>query len=207
MDALCAMMEQGTDRLAGTVEQLARVCRCSPTDLQAAVADLQANNAAEIVQANLKQNPSIILVCRKLSRDLEIRHLRSVAGSKGGSKRQANGQAKGKQPLTITLTSDSSSSKNKEDGGNQSPPPDRYTVEQFKATAKLLGIPESVAAACHAHYSSQGWVYGNKVAIPLGADPRSILQRWVAKGATLKGQEAPTAAETERRKAQAEEYL
>lgn len=211
MDALCAMMEQGTDRLAGSVEQLARVCRCSAAEMEAAIADLEANNAASVESkplANGQQNVSKILVCRRLSRELEIKQLRSEAGAHGASKRQANAKQTHKQsvskPLTITLTTDSSLSSD-----NGKPPPngpDSWTVEQFVSAARQVGTTEAEARACFAHYSVQGWVLGNNRPIALTATPATVLSRWTAKGATLSGK-PETSAENERRKAEAEKYL
>lgn len=48
MDLLCAMHEAGSPELRGTVDQLARVARCSPADFIHAAKDLKANRAADV---------------------------------------------------------------------------------------------------------------------------------------------------------------
>ena len=107
MDALCAMMERKTHSLTGTPDQLARVCRCSVSDILTSCQELEEKGAANVV----RQNDSITLTCRKRHRELEVSGLRSKAGRAGADSRwqrnsKTNGKHDGKHdgnPLTMTI--------------------------------------------------------------------------------------------------------
>lgn len=93
MDALCAMMERSTDRLTGTLEQLAQVCRCPVAAMTAAVDDLQMQDAAEVH----RHDAGITIISRKRRRDIELAEKRSASGKKGAkSKWQNDGKQDGK---------------------------------------------------------------------------------------------------------------
>lgn len=93
MDALCAMMESGSDRISGTLAQLSRICRCTETDMERAIADLKQSKTCEIV----KQNESNTLICRRLSKKLKISKVRASVGKQGGSKPKAKSKLTLKQ--------------------------------------------------------------------------------------------------------------
>jgi hypothetical protein len=53
MDAICVMHElDQCGQIHGTVSDLARVCRCSPNEMRAALDDLKQRNAAEVTERN-----------------------------------------------------------------------------------------------------------------------------------------------------------
>jgi hypothetical protein len=79
MDALCAMMERSTDRLSGTQEQLAQVCRCPVAALSVALDDMETQGAAEIH----RHDGIVTIISRKRRRDMEIHAKRAAAGKKG----------------------------------------------------------------------------------------------------------------------------
>lgn len=71
IDAIAAMHESNrSDRITGTCAQLARVCRCSESDMQAAIEELTSTEAA-----NVRTNSAGLytLICRRLSDDLNHR--------------------------------------------------------------------------------------------------------------------------------------
>ena len=85
-DALNRMMVNGTDSISGTAEELAQACRCDLTAINTSIEELSRRGVADVV--NLKG--SITLTSRKRRNALKISGIRTVAGSKGGSKTQAD---------------------------------------------------------------------------------------------------------------------
>ena len=75
--------------LRGTTDELARLARCSPDQLVAALTDLQNKLAAEVLQ----RNGSWVIANRRMKKEALRREKRVVAGSIGGSKAQANREA------------------------------------------------------------------------------------------------------------------
>jgi hypothetical protein len=72
--------------LRGTSDELARLARCSTVELVAALTDLQNKRAADVIQ----RNGSWTVTNRRMKRDADTRRKKAEAGSKGGSKAQAN---------------------------------------------------------------------------------------------------------------------
>lgn len=131
IDAIARMMEGGTDRISGSITQLARLCRCSEAEMLAAIEELRSSSAAEIVE----QNSSIQLVSKKRRRELEIKELKKQAGAAGGSKTQA--QAKQIQEMCLnfassTSYSDSSSPNGLSDGGEGGAEPEWMDDADFQ---------------------------------------------------------------------------
>lgn len=153
-DAISSMMEGATDRLSGTPEQLARLCRCSVNDFMAAADDLSANNAAEVH----KHNGSITIISKKRRRELEIKQLRQNAGSKGGASAQAN----------LKIFTDSSYS------NSDSPVPGEGGVGEGEAVggvptreaalayAGRIGLPESEVDKFFDYFTANGWMVGKQ---------------------------------------------
>lgn len=87
IDLLCAMHEcNRSGELRGTSEQLSRLARCSTVELEAALTDLQTTGAALAEH----RNGVWIVANRRMKREAVTREKRAQAGSKGGSKAQAN---------------------------------------------------------------------------------------------------------------------
>src|ERR1022692_1165851 len=83
IDLLCAMHEHNRcGELSGTSDQLARLARCSTSELEAALTDLQTTNAAVVD----KFDDSWVIANRRMKREGDMRQKRAEAGSKGGSK-------------------------------------------------------------------------------------------------------------------------
>lgn len=87
IDLLCAMHEHGrSGELCGTATQLARLARCETSELIQALTELQTTSAAEVQN----RNGSWTIANRRMQREASTREKRSLAGSQGGSKAQAN---------------------------------------------------------------------------------------------------------------------
>lgn len=99
-EALNVMMLYGSDRVQGSVSDLARVCACEASEMMTAIGQLSLNRVANVFQQNvntlyvhngntmLEQNVNIIIVSRRRARELEIKKLRSDAGKISATKRQ-----------------------------------------------------------------------------------------------------------------------
>jgi len=115
LDALCAMHENGrSGTLTGTVEQLARVCRCSPTELTAAVVELERAGAADVPQ----YDSAVTLVNRRMKREAETREKTRKRVSRhrtqGDSDDDSTGcNAKVTRPLSVSVSISTSSKEKK----------------------------------------------------------------------------------------------
>jgi hypothetical protein len=70
IDALCAMHEGGrTGRLEGTVEQMARILRCTPAEFESAKADLKATKTADVTERNGAVTLIVTLINRRMLRE------------------------------------------------------------------------------------------------------------------------------------------
>lgn len=87
IDLICAMHEfDRSGILRGTSEELARLARCSTVQLESALTDLQNKLAADVEQ----RNGNWTIANRRMQREADLQAKRARAGSKGGSKTQAN---------------------------------------------------------------------------------------------------------------------
>jgi hypothetical protein len=87
IDLLCAMHDRNRcGELRGTSEQLSRLARCSPVDVENALTDLQTTGAALVEH----RNGSWMVANRRMRREADTREKRALAGSIGGSKTQAS---------------------------------------------------------------------------------------------------------------------
>lgn len=85
-DMLCHMHEDGkAGKISGTVIELARMCRCSTTEMEAALEELYQSKTAEIVtqEKNMSQNSNgdvtlrndqITVMSRRMSREYKSRN-------------------------------------------------------------------------------------------------------------------------------------
>lgn len=69
IDAMCAMHESDSGTLTGTPDQLARVLRCSPSDVLSAIGELKATKTAEIRESH----GNVTLVSRRMQREAKDR--------------------------------------------------------------------------------------------------------------------------------------
>jgi len=135
IDLLCAMHEQDrVGELRGTTEQIARLARCTPVELVAALTDLQTNRAAEVE----RRNGVYIIINRRMVRDAEERALKAASGSKGGSKTASTRQAR---PDTDS---------------------DSECQNQIEAYCVEIGLPASDGASCFAKWQANGWTNGGQ---------------------------------------------
>jgi hypothetical protein len=88
IDILCAIHEvQNGAHVQGTVRELARLCRADSSEMAEAITELEKTKAADISR---EADDLIVITCRRIARQLELKQHRSEAGSKGGSKSQSN---------------------------------------------------------------------------------------------------------------------
>src|ERR1043166_3460649 len=62
-DAINSMMLSNSDHISGSIDQLSRLCRCSPQQMKQAILEMQNFKIAEISDAN----GHITILCRRLS--------------------------------------------------------------------------------------------------------------------------------------------
>lgn len=99
IDLLCAMHENGMGgEISGTVAQLARICRCSPEELDTALIDLSVTKAADVT----KCNGHVTVVCRRVKKESEARQ--------NGAKRVERFRKKQVRNENVTTPSSSSTS-------------------------------------------------------------------------------------------------
>ncbi len=85
IDLICALHELPTGgQVTGTPDQLARLCRCTVSDMHSAISELHTTQAADINE----REGVYSIVCRRLRKEAEISRLRSIAGSKSKAKSQ-----------------------------------------------------------------------------------------------------------------------
>lgn len=86
IDAICAMHESDrSGSLTGTPDQLARVLRCAPSEVNSAIAELRSTGAADIRESN----GLVTLVNRRMQRDAKER----LAANQRVKKHRCNGDA------------------------------------------------------------------------------------------------------------------
>jgi hypothetical protein len=64
-DVLCHIHDGDRGELAGTLDGLARICRCSPEEMRTAISELKDTEAGTVTERNEK----ITLVCRRMARE------------------------------------------------------------------------------------------------------------------------------------------
>ena len=73
IDLLCAMHETRTGTVAGTLPQLARLCRCAPEDISEALTDLISTRTAEVQYQAATEKGVITITSRRLKREAKLR--------------------------------------------------------------------------------------------------------------------------------------
>lgn len=113
IDALCRMHDSDrSGHLEGTVQQLARACRCDVSDMQAAIDDLRATGAATVTE----RNSVVTLTNRRMQAEHE--------------KRLATRERVGRHRRNTVVASSSSSSTSIEPSG--SPLPHQLDDPEFR---------------------------------------------------------------------------
>jgi len=101
MDIICAIRLMDVGELCENVDALSRLARCSKDEMITAIDELATTKTAAIS----KQNESIIITCRRLKREHDIKGKRAIAGAKGGSKKKAKVQANTQAPSSSSSSS------------------------------------------------------------------------------------------------------
>lgn len=96
IDLICALHELPTGgSVSGTAEQLARLCRCTVSDMHSAISELRTTQTADI---NDREGVYSV-VCRRLRKEAEISRKRADAGSKAKAKRQQMPEGEGEDEI------------------------------------------------------------------------------------------------------------
>jgi len=154
-NALNAMMLMGTAEISGTIEQLARLCRCRPQQIQVAEVELKKFNVAVISHSG----DSITIANRRRVRELEIKELRRKAGSKGLAKRW---QTPPEKAMANSAYASSTGEEEVQEGkpannGHGQPPNEK----EFRAYCSMRCMSDTQALACFAYYSARHWLDRN----------------------------------------------
>jgi hypothetical protein len=156
IDLICAMHElDRSGELRGTSEELARLARCSTIELVQALTDLQNKRAADVIQ----RNDHWVIANRRMKREAFTREKRAQAGSKGGSKAQAN-----RQPTPYDSDNDN----------------DEVALQRVREFARGRGIAESDADWFFWKCVGNGWTnHGDPI-----RDWKATLDSWYRAGYT-----------------------
>ncbi len=147
-DAVNIMLLENKDRIEGTDEELARMCRCRVPQFVSCIIDLKRHNVGAITHAN----GCTILICRRLTRELEISNLRSKAAHRRWCKQDANAHAKpmhvhdARSPSpSCTLSSSVQDRGPGEGSAVELPHGFPKTEAEAKALSQFIGCPEEFA--------------------------------------------------------------
>src|SRR5690349_18776272 len=93
MDILCAIHSlDNYGKITRTLEQFAKLARCTPQEMRSAIDELKEMEVADITEIESK----ITIISRRMKKDQELRDKRADAGREGGL-------AKGKQKVSKRL--------------------------------------------------------------------------------------------------------
>ncbi|MCC6273684.1 MAG: hypothetical protein IT572_09495 [Deltaproteobacteria bacterium] len=134
IDALSAMHVSATSSLTGTVEQLARVCRCSVSDMQSAIDDLKSTNTANI---RLHADGRVTLESRRFAREHKDRENNNLRKRKERGHGDVTPESRWMSRESHVPSSSSSSSskkeKNKKEKRDGEPVPIRQVLARMVA--------------------------------------------------------------------------
>lgn len=135
IDAICAMHESDrSGSLTGTPDQLARVLRCTPSDIHSAIAELKATGAADIRECN----GFVTLINRRMKRE----QIQRVESNNRVKKHRCNADVTDlKQESNVPSSSSSSSSCTT---SVQTVPPKPPSPEKPKADRVAMNLPRLV---------------------------------------------------------------
>lgn len=164
-NALNAMFLARQAFVEGTKDQLSRLCRCRPQQIEVAALELHKFKVAIVKW----QNDSIIIESRRFRRELELLELKKEAGIKGAKTRwqtdsraladtseneMAKGMADAKHPLLIASASSVQGVEDcKEEGVNGYP-----VLEEVLSRAQIIGLAPWKAQDWWDEMKGCGWL-------------------------------------------------
>lgn len=154
-DAINRMMSAHSYFIEGDFRQLAKLCRCSEVQIQAAICEIKTFKIGNITQHGTNTK----IVCRRFERAFRIKELRSKAGKISATKRQHHPQHDVSTPSAYAYASDSAS----KEGGLGETRPSRFVSPDFptvKLQAAKIGLSETEAEHFFNYYESNGWRVG-----------------------------------------------
>lgn len=175
IDAVCAMHEMDhCGELRGTSEQLARILRCSPAEVEAAIADLKANDAADVtvtsaqISCDMSQkchalSQIVTLSCRRMKREYKIRKEATLRQQKHRVSRVVTEKSR----LHSSSSSSSSSPQAPQGGGDDDGPPEEIQgppePPQSKPDSPRQAVPVPPLRATDDPLDSdiRGWIGGH----------------------------------------------
>ena len=215
IDIIGVMATRQSDRIHSQFERLPFVLRATMQDIMLASLDLAENDAAEVLVdgvpiiqwrennvlsginemdwiTNSMAKAWLTIICRRRSKELEIKHKRSEAGKLGMAVRyQKDNKDPNKDPNKGLTTAGNGNGNGNGTGVPEGgmgetdepfiapPSPVKpFTPEEFAIAAKSLNVTDTERVLCWAHYDSQDWVNGNGKKIT--GNPQSILISWMA---------------------------
>jgi hypothetical protein len=105
IELLCCMFEKDSDRVTGTLTELARLARVSDSEMQRALDSIR---ALQIAECNTNGNGSVTLVCRFLQSELKARKNNALRVQRYRENKACNGR------VTSDVARHSNSNSNKE---------------------------------------------------------------------------------------------
>lgn len=86
IDLVCYLHEmQNGGKLSANIQQFSRLCRCSETEMEMALAELRNTGTARVYE----QNGIFTITCFRMERAADLSSKRQESGSKGGAKASA----------------------------------------------------------------------------------------------------------------------
>jgi hypothetical protein len=141
MEMLCIMWQNNTDRISGTVDQLARLCRCTPEEVEAATKEIRSADVCETVNGGAVYT----LISRRRARELEVSKIKSDAGKQGGRpsdlEKQNESKTKANEKAASASASASASVPEGMQGEPKQPNPSLLALEVHQAFPNPPTIP------------------------------------------------------------------
>lgn len=168
IDLLCAMHEQDRSGvITGTLETLARVCRCSTVEFAAALADFRLHNVADVTE----RHENVTLINRRMNREYNARNSNRLRKARQRNKEPSR---KSHKPLSVSPSSSSavtvspSGVQTVSGGGDaaksvRAVPPGRKpeNLQQCLAMAARIGLGEPEARQWYVDAEAADWRRGD----------------------------------------------
>ena len=172
IDLMCVMHERNRSGLiTGTREQIARICRCTAVEFDAAITELQTTSAADVTE----RNGVVTVTCRRMKREADERKAAAERKRRERSRNKAdpapdNVTQKSRSYSSSSVSTSDCSNEQSSDGVTKVPPDevDWLTVEsdfidcwnKLDGVARLSvkALPGNVISLFRESYLTPGWL-------------------------------------------------
>ncbi len=178
IDAVNRMILKGTDFVTGTDLHLSKLLRCTITQLQAAVCELETLKIASVSM----QNGCTILTCRRLARNLYDRKLKAKAANARWCKTDAD-HVKPDDARSASASAYASVSASSQEGGLGETHAERPSRKEVLAKAQMIGLAEWKAMDWFNEMQGCGWLdYQHRPVLDWVAVMTRVRVKWESDG-------------------------